>query len=297
MSDLPEAPKRGRLVRSLTQKMEEAPKVAEEKFEEEDGMVSILPAQDWLYLMDGAQCWHSFHPTKCEKRDIQYVEQFEDACRRKYSTLILTWRWLLDYEGVGRVTFQSFSKSARGLGFKEPKRLWGYLNTRRTSFLTLDEWDPISFRTLFEFRSVCLDQYGGLETAFKFGMDKTGSRTITMPELERFCEDHEFSGDVKALFDSLDMRQKQFITLDDLDFLVKWEGQKHAHLEQQYDFHFARVSKRRAQAAVQQAKVAVLPPRRSSIKTWEVLPPVLDATCDLAKEVSVDDLPEFQLSS
>lgn len=246
-------------------------------------MVTILPPEDWLYLVDGTQCWHTFHPTQFEKRDIQYVEKFQDACRRKYTTLILTWRWLLDYEGVGRVTFQGFSKSARDvMGFKEPKRLWAYLNTRKTSFLTLDEWDPMSFRVLFEFRSICLEQYGGMDHAFKFGMDRTGSRTVTVRELERFCEDHEYSGDVKALFQTLDMRQKMFITIDDLDFLAKWEGQKHAHLEQHYDFHFARVNKRRQEQAIQKVKIAVLPPRTPS--KLPGLPPVLDEVC-------VDDLP------
>lgn len=256
-------------MRSLTTSLAEAPKVGQENLEMEDGMVSILPPQDYALLMDGASCWHSFHPRKYEKRDIQYVEKFHDACRRKYTTLILTWRWLLDYEGIGRVTFQSFSKSARdNMGFKEPKRLWQCLNTRRTPFLTMDEWDPIAFRNLYEFRSICFDQYGGLDVAFKFGMDRTGSATVTMPELERFCGDYEFSGDVKALFDSLDMRQKGFITPDDLDFLTKWEGQKHAHVEQHYDFHFARVNKRRHECALQKAKLKALPPRpppRSSV--------------------------------
>jgi len=286
---------RGTVVRSLTCKLGVTPKKAEEKLQEEDGMVSILPPQDWLYLMDGAQCWHTFHPTKAPKRDIEYVEKFEDACRRRYSTLILTWRWLLDYEGVGRVTFQSFSKNAREMGFKEPKRLWSYLNTRKTSFLTLDEWDPMSFRCLFEFRSVCLEQYGGMDTAFKFGMDKTGSRTCTMPEMEQFCEDNEFSGDVKALFASLDMRQKTFITLDDLDFLMKWEGQKHAHLEQHFDFHFARVGKRRREQALQKAKVADLLPRLASKTTSCGTPrrPPLDniGLASVMDEVCVDDLP------
>merc|ERR1712232_25551 len=230
-------------------------------------MVSVLPPEDQLLLMGTSSCYHAFHPQNHEKRDLLYADKFRDVCKRKYTTLCLAWRLLLDVEGVGRVAFQSFCKSAKSIGFREPKRLWTVLNTRRTSFLTLDEWDPVAFRHLYEFRGICWQQFGGMDTAFNFGMDKTGSRTVTMPELERFCDDHDFSGDVKVLFDALDMHQHGFITLDELEFLAIWEGEKYGHLERHFDFQFSRLNMRKRAKANQKAKVEKLP-KRQSFLSW-----------------------------
>jgi hypothetical protein len=239
---------------------------------EEDGLVRVLPPMDSLLLMDCASRIHKLSPNTCTKEDLEYNEKFKDACRRKYRTLILAWRWLLDYEGVGRVAFHHFSRQAKSIGFKEPKRLWLVLNTRRTSFFTLDEWDPVSFRNLYEFRDICLRQFGGFETAFNFGMDKNGSRTVDRSELERFCVDHDFSGDPKVLFDALDMHRHGFIVLPELDFLAIWEGEKYGELEKHFDFQQSRLDKHRNAIKIQRVKVAALPRRASSLSwhcgTW-----------------------------
>lgn len=248
---------------------------------EGDAMVSILPPEDQLLLLDGASCYHGFHPTKHEKRDLVYADKFQEICVRKYRSLILAWRWLLDVDGVGRVAFTVFCQSAKSIGFREPKRLWSVLNTRKTSFLTLDEWDPTSFRNLFEFRGICLEQFGGMETAFIFGMDRTGSRTVTLPELQRFCNDFDFSGDVKLLFTALDMHQHGFITLDELEFMAKWEGEKHGHLERHFDFQYSRLNMRKRAKALQKERQSALPKLgRTKEISVEDLPPNLELGSD-----------------
>jgi len=235
---------------------------------EEDGMVRVLPPRDQLLLIDGASRYHRMKPTQMEKRDLEYTDKFKDICKRKYTTLIHAWRWLLDYEGVGRIAFSTFCKTAKSIGFREPKRLWAVLNTRKTSFLTLDEWDPVAFRNLFEFRGICYEQFGTMETAFKFGMDRTGSSTITMQELTRFCDDYDFSGDVQVLFEALDMHKHRYITLDELDFLRKWEGEKHGHLERHFDFQYSRLNQRKRAKNVQKQKVCRLPRRNSLLSEY-----------------------------
>lgn len=232
-----------------------APNLAEE-VDHEKGRVTVLPAQDQLLLTDNAVRYHRFQPATFDKRDLLYTDRFRDTCKRKYSTLCQAWRLLLDVDGVGRVAFVPFCSKARFIGFREPKRLWRVLNTHRTCFLTLDEWDPVAFRNLYEFRGICLKQFGGMDCAFNFGMDKTGSRTCTMPELERFCDDHDFSGNVKELFEALDMHRHGFITLDELEFLAKWEGE--SHLTRVFDFDFERLQVRKRKNMVQRAKIAAL---------------------------------------
>lgn len=251
----------------------------------DDSKVSVLPPEDHMSLTDsgGAYRHHRFHPTLHDKKDLQYADKFKEICKRKYTSLCLAWRLLLDVEGNGRVSFQHFCRTVKRIGFKEPKRLWCVVNTRKTNFLTLDEWDPLSFRNLYEFRAICLEQYGSMDCAFNYGMDTTGSRTVTIAELENYCERFDFTGDVKVLFEALDMHQHGFITHDELEFLAQWEGEKHGgNCERFFDFHLSRLNWRRHRGyLVKKAKLAALPTKSPT--------PVADVIGDA---VSMDDLPK-----
>lgn len=112
------------------------------------------------------------------------------------------------------------------MGFHNVVALWKLIDLNRSGFITLDNWDPVAFRNLMEFRDICLRQYGSLQLAFNYGMDVKGSRTVNLAELQRFCHDMEFTGNVHELFAALDERQSGFITVDELDFLSRWEGQR-----------------------------------------------------------------------
>jgi hypothetical protein len=258
---------------------------------EEDGLVRVLPPEDQLLLLDQASRFHHFRPQTCEKRDLQYADKFQDLCKRKYGSLMLAWRWLLDKEGIGRVPFPIFCESAKSIGFREPRRLWCVLNKRQSSFLTLDEWDPVSFRNMYEFRCVCLTQFGTMETAFLFGMDKTGSRTVTSAELERFCDDFDFSGDVKKLFEALDYHRHGFLTLDECEILAKWEGERFGLRERHFDFQFARLQKRKHKQNVHLAKYGCLPGQLLRSVTQKL--PDIDWDPQPSKEEEDDELRDF----
>merc|ERR1711879_669500 len=43
---------------------------------------------------------------------------------------------------------------------------------------------------------------------------------------QRFCDDMDFSGDVQVLFRALDVHRHNFITLDELDFLKQYQGDR-----------------------------------------------------------------------
>jgi hypothetical protein len=236
------------------------------------GVTCVLPGNDQLFLTDVATRCHRFHPSPARKEDVQYAQNFRVECKRKYTTLCRAWRIYLDPDGVGRIPFLTFSAKARFMGFREPKRLWMVLNTKRTNFLTLDEWDPVAFRNLYEFRGICLAQYGKMDAAFNFGMDRTGSRTVTLPELERFCDDHDFTGDVKALLEAVDMHHHGYITLDELDFLAKWEGEKYGKMERLFEFELNRLNVRKQKTAWQKAKMAAKLPGMSTADSRSKVP-------------------------
>lgn len=158
--------------------------------------------------------------------DADDLDAFKALCVRKCGTLCNAWRQFLDPNGVGRVSFISFASAARNLGFPNAKGLWMLLDTNRSGHISLDSWDPVSYRNLIELREVCMSQWGGMDTAFIHGMDRTGSRTVNLAELSQFCDDMDFSGDVKALFKALDEHRHGFITGADLEFLSRWQGER-----------------------------------------------------------------------
>lgn len=158
-----------------------------------------------------------------------YVNSFKEACSRKYSNLCRAWRLLLDPGGVGRVSFAAFCVAARALGFSDVRGLWSAMDGNGSGFITLDEWDPVAFFALMEFRDICRARYGGLDTAFKLGMDSHGAARATPADLYNFCQSVGFTGDPQVLFRALDLEQRGFITAGELDFLSRWEGERFAH--------------------------------------------------------------------
>jgi len=158
--------------------------------------------------------------------ELEYLATFKAACKRNYRNLTRAWRLLLDAQGLGRISFISFCETVRQVGWKDGKKLFMAIDGNHSGFITLDEWDPVSHRNLMEFKDICKKQFGGMESAFNHGMDRTGSKTVTLKELERFCNDQDFTGDVKVLFEALAVNRCGFITLDNLDFLQVYEGER-----------------------------------------------------------------------
>lgn len=157
---------------------------------------------------------------------VKDYDAFREACVRKYGSPFRAWRLLLDPKGLGRVPFASFCSSARTMGFSDVRRLWSALDFNESGFITLDEWDHVALVNLCNFKRLCCYNYGGLDTAFKLGMDRSRSNTVTFAEFKSFCAVIEFVGDVEVLFQSFDKDQHGFFTADDLEFLQRWEGER-----------------------------------------------------------------------
>jgi len=166
-----------------------------------------------------------------------YTEDFKVCCRRKYSNLTRCWRLLLDTAGLGRVSFIPFCRAARAMGFTHVTTLWKQLDVNSSGFITLESWDPTAYKSLMQFRTICLREYGGLREAFQFGLDRSGSGTCTKKELRQFLQDFDFAGDCAALWSALDENQDGYLTVDELDFLSQWQGERYRsdEVERQFD--------------------------------------------------------------
>lgn len=160
----------------------------------------------------------SIHESFC------HLAAFKAACLRHFRNLVRAWRLLLDPHGVGRVAFVPFSAAARSMGFKDVVTLWSAIDHQRTGFMTLENWEPVAYRNLIEFREICFREFGALETAFTYGMDADGSAICTREEMIDFCRNFNFTGDPEVLFNALDENRGGYLTVDELEFLERWEG-------------------------------------------------------------------------
>eukprot|EP00913_Durusdinium_trenchii_P028825 g27029.t1 len=159
---------------------------------------------------------------------VQYAETFKAACKRKYGNMCRAWRILLNPGGNGRVSFVPFCNAARSMGFVNVSTLWRHLDVKSSGFITLDNWDP---------HAICRSEFGGLSEAFRFGMNKSGSGACYRPEFDQFLADFEFAGDNQVLWDALDKDGGGFITVDELHFLSRWEGQRFRSVQVERDFN------------------------------------------------------------
>ncbi|CAE7477082.1 unnamed protein product [Symbiodinium sp. CCMP2456] len=187
----------------------------------------------------------------------RYTQRFKDCCRRKYGKLVVAWRILLDPGGNGRVSFVPFCNAARAMGFVNVSTLWRHLDVKCTGFLTLDSWDPHSYRVLMEFREICRSEFGGVVEAFKFGMNRTGSGACYKKEFEQFLKNFEFSGDYQMLWDALDKDRGGFITVDELFFLARWQGERFRpdKVQREFNLNLVRLKMCKQQRQKHQARM------------------------------------------
>eukprot|EP00927_Polykrikos_kofoidii_P069433 TRINITY_DN6490_c0_g1_i1.p1 TRINITY_DN6490_c0_g1~~TRINITY_DN6490_c0_g1_i1.p1 ORF type:complete len:447 (+),score=49.94 TRINITY_DN6490_c0_g1_i1:132-1472(+) len=178
-----------------------------------DGMLSDCVSQTWKV-------------SRLSKSSADHLTCFKDACVRKYANLTRAWRLLLDPGGVGRVSFIPFCDRAKSIGFSTGKEIFSALDEERQGFITLERWDPVSFRNLMELRDVCTAQFGNLAVALQFGMDKSGSGTVNLQNMTRFCDEMEMCADPRLLLRALDVKNHGFLTSGDLDFLHRYEGDR-----------------------------------------------------------------------
>lgn len=193
-----------------------------------------------------SKCVTSSSPASSSGHELHTLpdlrDKFRTECVRLYGSLVRAWRVLLDPGGIGRVSFAGFCKACKSIGMGQVKSLWTALDGNSSGFLTLDEWDPPSYLALAKFRQVCYHNFGGMECAFNRGMTSSRSNQVSEGELQNFCYNYGYDGDVKALFGALDARQNGFIIVEELDFLTTWQTER----SQQWKHHS--ITKKRLQA-------------------------------------------------
>mmetsp|Transcript_11279 Transcript_11279/g.24952 ORF Transcript_11279/g.24952 Transcript_11279/m.24952 type:complete len:367 (+) Transcript_11279:20-1120(+) len=137
--------------------------------------------------------------------------EFVEELRRKFGSVVRGWLLHLDPAQTGRISYTQFCNAVREMGYVgDISLLWSELDENASGFVTLDELDPVCLRLFEAFRDTCIHHFGGMDEAFRYGVDQTRTGTATVDELLAFCENFRAFPDVENLEETVEMLFKAF---------------------------------------------------------------------------------------
>lgn len=159
-------------------------------------------------------------------------EQLKELLERHYGHLLRAWRHALDLDNSNLTCWSEFQDACKRVRFKgDVAGAWRALDVDLSGTITMREYDPPSARLLESFKEWAEVTFGSVILCFK-ALDTDKSGTVTFQELKRACHKMKWHGDVRLLFEALDVdgkRDKQgegigrrSISLEEISFLDTW---------------------------------------------------------------------------
>uniref|UniRef100_A0A7S4S6F6 EF-hand domain-containing protein n=1 Tax=Alexandrium monilatum TaxID=311494 RepID=A0A7S4S6F6_9DINO len=104
---------------------------------------------------------------------------------QKFGSVVAGWR-ALDREKTGRISFYEFCNACRAMGYHgNLKQTWDQLDVKKTGAVSLLEIDKEVGHYVGAFKVACLRKWGDLLTAWKKGIDTSGTGRVQEPELAK----------------------------------------------------------------------------------------------------------------
>merc|ERR550534_2937467 len=159
---------------------------------------------------------------------IDTAEEFEALCTRTYGSIICAWRYCLDLDANGKLTFNEFCKAIRRVGYcGDFRELWCKYGGQARGHIALRDIDPEADEIVNSFLQLLAQHYGTLDGAWKFGFGKDPTETIDEAMLAEACQKLAYPHSPKHLFRCLQpVPGKQLITIWDLDPLCTRKRQR-----------------------------------------------------------------------
>eukprot|EP00403_Amphidinium_massartii_P048930 CAMPEP_0178463440 /NCGR_PEP_ID=MMETSP0689_2-20121128/50334_1 /TAXON_ID=160604 /ORGANISM="Amphidinium massartii, Strain CS-259" /LENGTH=741 /DNA_ID=CAMNT_0020090323 /DNA_START=32 /DNA_END=2254 /DNA_ORIENTATION=- len=191
----------------------------------------------WLDKWDPPE-WISAEPDEAAWQELR-AEMLQ-----QYGHPLKAWRVLLDEDNSNSVSWMEFKHGAEKLKYKgNAVGAWRHLDKDLSGTISMKEYDPESADLLLSFKTWAEEHFGSVETAFK-GLDDDGSGSLSLSELRKACKRLRWHGDVKLLFDCLDLDGdtsghpgKRTLQLKEVSFLDSWgveaweEGEKEEFIQ------------------------------------------------------------------
>merc|ERR1719253_1447768 len=136
---------------------------------------------------------------------------------------------LLDTDNSNNVSWIEFKEACERIRYKgNIGGAWRALNERLASSISMKEYDAASAELLNSFKDWAETNFGSVKLAFK-AIDVNGTGKLSYQELKRACQNLKWQGEVRLLFDCLDLDGKleggkRFISMKEVQFLDEWQG-------------------------------------------------------------------------
>jgi Ca2+-binding EF-hand superfamily protein len=163
----------------------------------------------------------------CEEADQEAWEHFRARIQRIYPHPLAAWRKLLDVDSSNSVSWSEFTEAAARVGYRgNVAGAWRALDSDLSGTITMKEYDHGSALLLESFKEWAEANFGSVRHAFK-AMDDDGNSLVGFSEMKRACQRLHWHGDVRLLFDCLDVDGKldggkRFLSMREVIFLDHW---------------------------------------------------------------------------
>jgi len=174
----------------------------------------------------------------CAEPDPGAWEDLRASIMHHYKHPLKAWRMLLDTDNSNNVSWIEFKEACERIRYKgNIGGAWRALNERLASSISMKEYDAASADLLNSFKDWAENNFGSVKLAFK-AIDVNNTGKLSYQELKRACQNLKWRGEVRLLFDCLDLDGKleggkRFISMKEVQFLDEWEGDP--GLEEQHE--------------------------------------------------------------
>lgn len=163
-------------------------------------------------------------PILTAEKNPKAREEFRELLLQRYGRPVKAWRHLLDRDGSNRCNWHEFLAACKVIGFKgDLAGAWRALDDDLSGYITLKELDKEGYRTLWDFRTWALDEFGSARAAFSV-FDSDGSNSLSSQEFRAACRiyGYDAEGQIKQLFNTLDVSAEGNLSLKEVAFLDDW---------------------------------------------------------------------------
>lgn len=163
-------------------------------------------------------------PILTAEKNPKAREEFRELLLQRYGRPVKAWRHLLDRDGSNRCNWHEFLAACKVIGFKgDLAGAWRALDDDLSGYITLKELDKEGYRTLWDFRTWAVDEFGSARAAFSV-FDSDGSNSLSSQEFRAACRiyGYDAEGQIKQLFNTLDVSAEGTLSLKEVAFLDDW---------------------------------------------------------------------------
>ncbi|CAK9107086.1 unnamed protein product [Durusdinium trenchii] len=161
-------------------------------------------------------------PILTAQPNVKARDEVKEALLLKYGRPVKAWRHLLDRDGSNRCNWHEFLNACKIIGFKgDVAGAWRAFDEDLSGYITLKELDREGYRTLWDFRTWAVDEFGSARAAFSV-FDSDNSNSLSSQEFRAACRIYGYEGQVKQLFNTLDVSAEGALSLKEVSFLDDW---------------------------------------------------------------------------